>query len=474
MAERQWCENADTDMRPNMNTPRKSPPSPQSSAGLVGKIRCPGVPLSVGHPSCHCGPATDKDAPRGPQVDPPQMEADLSQLLLLLSLLCGITFALDPSQTGELPPPRNVSLERKESYFCLQLSWKPPEGLNNLMCNVSYAVMEEVPNEESRSYVRFDMFYNKCLGLESGVTYTVATKCGNKTESAAVVRSIPPPKGKLVKNFNCFYYMSEAMNCTWEPQTSDLQLSYWYTGLADLLPCPLFMYRGDMKIGCHLSGAFLNHRQYKDQVFFLFTGKLGTSIVKNSFEKLIQNSINPLPPQLRLHQNGSMLFVNWDPPAMFDRECWDYEIQYKTSDSGKGMDPREKQVGLIHKETQYSFPYDSRFEYTVQIKSKTTRCGTGNSSWSLEAHYGHHQAPDWSLHVALITIPILVTFGVIFSLIFFKKLRKLILPEIPSPRVLLKDWLNDSEEKMLPELLVPREDICAKVNVVEKSQSLNP
>ncbi|XP_018599949.1 interleukin-13 receptor subunit alpha-1 [Scleropages formosus] len=393
------------------------------------------------------------------------MAPHFPQLFLILFLNCGTAFASDAFGSGVLPPPRNVSLKR-ENYFCLRLSWTPPEGLENLMCPVSYTVKEKSLQEAV--YTRLNTFYNNCLGMESGVTYTVQTKCGNKTESEAIVRNISAPSAKLVENFQCFYYMSEAMNCTWEPKGTSLELLYWYEGLPALKLCTTFLYHGDMKIGCHLSGAFLNHRTYTRKVFFLFRGKHGTSTLNNSFEKLIQESVKPPPPQIRLHENGSTLLASWDPPNMFDRECWDYELRYRKSDSEKWYEH------IVHKQSQHSLLFDRRFEYRVQIKSETVRCGTGGSDWSLEAHYGQHQPPDWSQHVAFIAIPILVTLVVVLSLVFFKRFRKLILPEIPNPRDLLKDWLNDSEEKMLPELLVPQEDVCAKVNVVEKSQPLTP
>ncbi|XP_048883394.1 interleukin-13 receptor subunit alpha-1 [Brienomyrus brachyistius] len=388
---------------------------------------------------------------------------------LFLILNFWMAFASETNKTGMLPPPRNLSLERTNHNFCLRLSWSPPEGLNNSnKCAVHYEVVEKVgQNYETRT--TNDLFIKRCPSLESGVMYRVKAKCinGSHMESKSVTRGILAPKEELIQNFECIQYASEAMNCTWKTvkQTEDLQLFYWYEGQPAPEPCKLYLFEQGVKMGCHLSGKFLSHYNVKETVYFDFSGTQGTSAMNNYFQRMPMYNVKPPPLQLDIFHEDSFLKLTWKDPGLFNAECWDYIYRYKTNESGDW-----KMSDLI-RTTNGKLTYDQRYEYVVQVKAiYSGRCGTGETDWSLEKHYGQPQSPNWFPHVIVIIIPVLFTIATIICLIFIKKLRKLILPEIPNPRIIKIPW--KSEKTMFPDLFIPPEDDYSKVKILKEPLQL--
>ncbi|KAJ8405361.1 hypothetical protein AAFF_G00318340 [Aldrovandia affinis] len=373
---------------------------------------------------------------------------DLRLCGFFLATYCGVAFPSVSDETGALPPPSHVSLILS-SHFCVNLSWSPPENLNSSTCDVRYLIIETT-TQGSKQYRRMQAHFNSCLSMNSGVNYTMRTQpnmCPHRTDSEDVVRSIPPRNGvieKLVEGFQCVYTPG-SMNCTWQPpnQTRDLQLYYWYENMAQPLEhCGLYLYTGDLKTGCHLHGDFLNFTNLTHEVFFLINGTHGSSTLWNTFQMVPRDHMKPSPPKLRITELESMLELYCDPPSGFDPklQCWDYTYRYKSSKSAW------EEKNICRGESAL-IPYDQRFQYRVQVKAICREiCGKGASDWSQEVSYGQDQAPDWSYHMALISIPVVVTICVILFLFFLKKLRVLILPQIPDPMKLFKDLINSTED----------------------------
>ncbi|XP_023651895.2 interleukin-13 receptor subunit alpha-2-like isoform X1 [Paramormyrops kingsleyae] len=387
----------------------------------------------------------------------------------LLILNFWIAFASETSKTGMLPPPRNLSLERRNHNFCLRLSWSSPEGLNNSnKCAVHYEVVEKVgQNEETQTTER--LFFERCPSLESGVMYSVKAKCNNGShmESKSVTQGILAPKEELIRNFDCIYYASEAMNCTWKTmnETEDIHLSYWYEGQPAPEPCKLYLFEQGVKMGCHLSGKFLNHSNLSSTVYFDLSGTQGTSTLNNYFQRMPRYNVRPPPPQLDIFHEYNSLNLKWKDPGLLNADCWDYLYRFKTNEF------QDWKMGNVSKTTNDKLVYDVRYQYVVQVKAIfTDRCGCGATDWSLEKRYGQPKPPNWSPHVVVITIPVLFTIAAIICLIFIKKLRKLILPEIPNPRIIKIPW--KSEKTMFPDHFIPPEDDYSKVKILKEPLQL--
>ncbi|KAJ8337722.1 hypothetical protein SKAU_G00366880 [Synaphobranchus kaupii] len=362
---------------------------------------------------------------------------------------CWTAFALVPIEMGALPPPSNVSLDNS-NYFCVKLSWRPPENLNSSLCSVKYYINVTTAQGSTGSTVMSPPYTTECQDVEDGVSFSVHTqpvRCGNRTVSKVVVRSVARRTEKLVKDFECVYYKSGAMNCTWQPakETKDLRLYYWYPIMPKPLEhCNLYQNSGADKPGCHLKGSFLNFNNLEHKLFFLFNGTRGSSSLQNTFQMVPRDHIMPSPPKLRISEEGSMLQLDCDTPVGFNPilDCWKYNYRYKNY---KSQDWQERHNTTWGKPLQ--IPYDRSLQYQVQVKVEVRDiCGKGSSDWSEMESYGEQQAPDSSFHMALIAIPVMATVCVILFLLFFKKLQLLILPQIPDPMKLFKDLINSKEE----------------------------
>ncbi|KAI1898547.1 hypothetical protein AGOR_G00073480 [Albula goreensis] len=412
---------------------------------------------------------------------------DLRFTVFFLIVYCWMAFALVPHETGALPPPSQLSLSYINN-FCVNLSWSPPENLSSSICEVEYLMVVTVDQENETHRIRKDTHFESCLDIDRGVNYILRAQpqnCTHRTLSQDVVWSIPPSEEKLVKDFECIYYSSGSMNCTWSPadQTTDLQLYYWYKNMAQpLKPCGLYLYTGGLKTGCHLHGDFLNVTNLTTEVFFLINRTHGPSTLQNKFKRTTRDNMKPWPPKLTIKRADDMLELHCDPPSGFDPRLnyWDYTYRYRTSKDSNWKEIPNKSRAL-------SISYNHHFQYRVQVKAICKSiCGTGASDWSLEESYGQDKTSERSFPLALITVPVVVTICAILLLFFLKRLQVLILPQIPDPLKSLKDLTYSKNDPTLPgssttkslvnqRVYVPENpELCLDVKLVETEPILEP
>ncbi|XP_035263366.1 interleukin-13 receptor subunit alpha-1 [Anguilla anguilla] len=409
------------------------------------------------------------------------ISADLLFKGFFLLTSCWAAFASVPSETGSLPPPSHLTVNFS-SDFCVNLWWSPPENLSASAPAVKYLI---TATTQGGTWCTLNTFLRECRDTEDGVTYSVRAypgSCERGTGSSAAVVTVPPRTEKLVKDFGCVYYTSGAMNCTWRPtdEARDLQLYYWYEPMPQALHCDHYLYSGRDKTGCHLYGDFLNFSSVKNEIFFLLNGTQGSFRRKNTFRVDPYLHMKPSPPNLSLNLTveGHMLRLRCDPPAGFKASCWDCKYRYRSSGSA-GWQERYKT-----EDKPVDVPYNRRLRYQVQVKAVCKGiCGTGSSDWSETQSFGEEQS-DWSFHVALVAIPVVVIVCVVLFLLFFKRLHVWILPQIPDPMTLFKELVNSKEaggshltenaamphsknpEKQM--LYVPEEpELCVNVQVEE-------
>ncbi|XP_061090260.1 interleukin-13 receptor subunit alpha-1-like isoform X1 [Conger conger] len=369
---------------------------------------------------------------------------DLSFRVLFLVTCCWTAFSLVSSETGALPLPSDVHLQFPND-FCVNLTWSPPEKLNSSTCSVQYHITVtagQAGDPESRT--EESTHYQDCPDMENGVTYAVRTQpksCGNRTDSKEVFKPIPHRTEKLVKEFKCFYYMPGAMNCTWRPTdgTRDLQLYYWHEQMEmkALGSCGLYFNSGEDKTGCHLHGKLPDHTD----IHILLNGTRGPSTLQNTFLLNPRKNLKPPPPNLSVSEEGHMLRLHCTPPDVFG-DCWKCTYRYRSS---RSSDWQEK---YSSPDTPVHIPYNRHSRYEVQVMAVSKGiCGIGATDWSKVTSFGEEQPADWSSHMALIAIPVVVIACVILFLLFFKKVRVLILPQIPKPMQLIKELINSKEEE---------------------------
>ncbi|KAJ8246829.1 hypothetical protein GJAV_G00255840 [Gymnothorax javanicus] len=408
------------------------------------------------------------------------MDFKLGGLFLVTWSWTAITFV--SGETGALPPPSRLSVVANDD-FCLNVTWSPPENWNCSACGVKYCITRVIQNVSEIHKVSYT-YFEDCVDLENGVTYTVATSsgdCEDSTQSGTVNVSIANRKEKLVKDFKCYYYQFEAMNCTWTPVDGarDLQLYYRYqsgsTPVA-LEHCPEYLYDTTDKTGCHLSGQFLSLNEF----YFLINGTRGLSTLKNTFQVNPRNHVKPEPPVLNHSVEGNSLLLQCHPPAGFPKDLdWICEFHYRSS---KLSGWQKRNSSLI---TPLNVPYDQSSEFQVQVKVFCGQSCFGSSDWSEITSIGEDQPPDWSVHIALIAIPIVVTVCVIFLLVFFKRLRAVFLPQIPDPRRLFKELKSSKEEGVtavhqgkgseIQRLYVPEDpELCVNVSVEKPKLDSTP
>ncbi|XP_066571021.1 interleukin-13 receptor subunit alpha-1 [Amia ocellicauda] len=351
-----------------------------------------------------------------------------------LLLLCAAATALGSAdnRTGKLPPPTNLTIVLKNDC-CVQLKWSPPDGLDTNTCKVKYVV------EGKQRYRSFYTSYEECFDITGGFEYKVSTvpdensDCQSWDDSDWIRGYLPKASDHLasVKDFECFMYEKEHINCTWLPENNQIISLYYWRNVSNVQSCKTYIDKDNVKRGCHLNRNFTANLQ---TFFVLVNGTLDSNPVRVMCLEVIPVNIVRVPsPQIRIKEKDETLLIEWESPKSFKADCWSYNLQYKYSQSNKWL---ENAVGPV---THTSIPYDQRYKYTVKLKAiYKADCGEGGSEWSKEEHYGNEESTDWSMHIALISIPLLVTAAAITLLIYLKRLRVLILPDIPDPSAIFK------------------------------------
>ncbi|KAG5853290.1 hypothetical protein ANANG_G00071570 [Anguilla anguilla] len=363
------------------------------------------------------------------------ISADLLFKGFFLLTSCWAAFASVPSETGSLPPPSHLTVNFS-SDFCVNLWWSPPENLSASAPAVKYLI---TATTQGGTWCTLNTFHRECRDTEDGVTYSVRAfrgSCERGTGSSAAVVTVPPRTEKLVKDFG-------------------------YEPMPQALHCDHYLYSGRDKTGCHLYGDFLNFSSVKNEIFFLLNGTQGSFRRKNTFRVDPYLHSKHIPKSFPCHAS-----------------CWDCKYRYRSSGSPYWQERYKTEDKPV------DVPYNRRLRYQVQVKAVCKGiCGTGSSDWSETQSFGEEQS-DWSFHMALVAIPVVVIVCVVLFLLFFKRLHVWILPQIPDPMTLFKELVNSKEaggshltenaamphsknpEKQM--LYVPEEpELCVNVQVEE-------
>ncbi|XP_038831946.1 interleukin-5 receptor subunit alpha-like [Salvelinus namaycush] len=357
----------------------------------------------------------------------------------------------------ELPSPRNVTFSWTNE-ICWELSWSLPENVDSQ--RFKYHITQI--GQKNKIMVRKETRLEKCYPLMGGVRFFIQTQCDHsKRMSQTVVHTIPPPT-ELVKNFKCFLYSSNAMNCSWllsNQVPEDLQLYYGFKNMSKVSECNEYLYNGNQRTGCHLRGDF------HIPIFFQVNGTLNGSSVRNTFEVNPQDHVQPIPLELKITEEGSNLNISWISPEIRHPHCWKYIINYTRCKTPESKSLEEKTWIMVN--------YDPHCQYRVRIKPIFLHgCGIGEGDWTEEEIYGKDGNRDWHLHVAAIFISVMAVIVSILVCFCIRKYKDKILPKVPKPTNLISDMFNNNNEMSVNEnLYIPaQEEVDCKITLVQDQQ----
>ncbi|XP_067255786.1 interleukin-13 receptor subunit alpha-1 [Chanodichthys erythropterus] len=371
---------------------------------------------------------------------------------------------------AELPPPKNLTFIW-ETPFRLSLTWEKPEDLDH-SCRVNYTVLVYNSQNCSEKKESKRVQTQGCkfeISNENGLCISVITNpenCEQRVNSQATNISIAPPSVRLVKNRSNEYSHSK-MKCTWVPvvDVQDLSLYYWLPRDESIKEC-----KPDetMKTrGCIIHDEFLKEAM---NIFYLFKGTYnGTSIINTFKDERPVDYVKLNKPQLTIHRDGQKLFfqANGSDLDEFTKECYMYN--YTISKCNKNETTQLKK-------SQHDVQYDPACKYRARVQLIfSSNCGNGRSDPSDEVEYGADNDPKLPALLAVIIIPLIVSFCLLVSLVLLRRHKDIIFPKIPEPSLLFKDMLINNirtpEELQSPaagRLYIPLEE------VVESKISLEP
>ncbi|KAK7170962.1 hypothetical protein R3I94_001001 [Phoxinus phoxinus] len=346
--------------------------------------------------------------------------------------------------TSELPPPKNLNFIW-ETPFRISLTWEKPEDLDSDNCKVNYTVHVHKSQdcsfkEGAKSFKVSHLGLKVNVSNENGLCISVSTHsetCGHSRPTNII---LPPPQVRLVTD-RSYEYSHSRMKCTWKPgdEVQDLSFYYWLPVSESIIKC---IPDETIKTG----GCVIHNEQLKDmmEIYYLFNGTHNGIPVNNTFEgERPAQCVKLNKPQLSIHRVGQELHFETHGSDLdeFYNECYDY--QYTYSKCNQNFSPIDKK--------KYDVLYDPACKYRASVKVLlSTDCGSGESDPSDEVEYGEDSDPNLPALLAIILIPLIVSCGLVVSLVLLRRHKDIIFPEIPKPTIsFFKDMFNNNNNNVI-------------------------
>ncbi|XP_029310837.1 interleukin-13 receptor subunit alpha-1-like [Cottoperca gobio] len=345
------------------------------------------------------------------------------------------------------PPPTGLSYKWLDP-FTVNVSWQKPLRVQDGEVQYTY----RLKNDADNSVVRTDWrnFTDSCLTEEMGSdhwtyhVWTVGSKsCESSNQSTPVSITVRTLKARAkVKDIKCLIY-PKGMNCSWVPGNHSVKVSYRICGSSEehikgLKECDK-PYSSGIRNGCHL-----NANAVKKEICMLVDTGDGLSTFKPAL-------VIP-PPKLSITEEGDTLKLNWKHPE-FGSCFWIYEISYKQCNEPKVW----RNFSTSQGDTM-EVAYDKKCLYEFQSRVRTgDNCKKITSDFGEVVHYGTNKAPDKTLTVVAIVIPILLSVCIILSCYCFRRHSAIICPIIPDPSAIFKEMMmnGNKEVKMIGKVYSP-------------------
>ncbi|NWW53078.1 I13R1 protein, partial [Pedionomus torquatus] len=243
---------------------------------------------------------------------------------------------------------------------------------------------------------------------------------------------------------SCVWHNLEYMDCSWRPgenasSDTNYTLFYWFEGLKNPEKCNNY----SMGHGrCIFSLTFPKLTNTYPPISILIRDD-SEDIRPVCASKNPTTLVRPATPRrLTLSKINDEIYVEWSEPDTFPKNCLFYEVKYHNGD----LDTSQ----IIKVESNYtSIPsIDPNAKYTFKVRANPKpECYSSKlfSDWSEEKSIGE-KTDSTFYFVLIITIPLLVAVSMIILLVYLKRLKILILPPIPDPRVILKRLFGEQNE----------------------------
>lgn len=292
---------------------------------------------------------------------------------------------------------------------------------------------------------------------------TIQTLCGSKTsEAVSIVRDYPDLR------LSCAIKSSSLTRCSWKSLPS-ANLSFFYN-LADrdspfdkLRECPSYnrtrtscdlkmhpkQYINAMVNGT-LSDATLSDRTLSD-------GTLSDRTIRN-IRLYINVPVRLSAPNLTVKESKDKFFLSWTKPD-FSNLTWKYNISYTFCDTTLSNETSELQTEL----TRVAWcPY--------RISMKGVAVYAGHTDWTPDKYYDAVSVMN-PMVFAVILIPTVLAVIVILTLLWWKKNKDKVFPQVPQPNPELFTDLMDNNNKInATNFHFPKEEEECTVTLVDDSK----
>ncbi|XP_053555227.1 interleukin-13 receptor subunit alpha-1 [Bombina bombina] len=398
------------------------------------------------------------------------------------------------STIERLPPPTNITFQ--VNMFAVEWKWKKPENLGDYTyctdkykCELLIGGSMHKTHDNCPSNWKID-FGSVDLNQAIGLNVMVYPHCnGSKVIkwSSKTIHLAKGDPGTSVTNFTCVWYNKEYMNCTWlpgkhSPPDKKVTLYYWLensavkenlfnlTQIEPLLSsgatCPQYIYENGVPLGCHFKA---HHAPKDDNKYRMMVTDSSHTIRPYIAEVRVIDLLKLRPPTVNATRTvNSSILITWNPSDAVPIRCLTADVEVTASNSAK---PDNSLVpAALRKEIPNVLP---DVDYTIRVRvSEETFCGKINwSDWSEKMTLLGERSNNTLYIVLLILTPLVVTVATIVLLIYLKRLKILVFPPIPNPRIALKNSFGDPAEfqqwikygKVPVCNKTPKEEICSVI-----------
>ncbi|XP_067404113.1 interleukin-13 receptor subunit alpha-1 isoform X2 [Emydura macquarii macquarii] len=299
-----------------------------------------------------------------------------------------------------------------------------------------------------------NLFREEDMSLNEEVHFKVRSECTfeNISEPSDWVEISTPPKGAAGTDavaINCIWHNLEYVVCTWLPgpnasASTNYTLYYWYEGMGNPQQCQNYIYKDDF--GCIFNFSIPNSTYMYPSISILIRDN-SEEIRPVCINKNPTTIVKPGPPRnVTISKIDNELNIEWQKPSTFPSTCLAYQVELKDSKSNS-----TKQHEVKHS-TNFQFPsVHPNTIYIVKVRAMLeVVCYSSNlwSDWSEEKSIG--EKTDFSIYTVLIlTVPLIVAVATVILLMYLKRLKILIYPQIPDPRKIIKRMFGEQNEDSL-------------------------
>uniref|UniRef100_A0A2K6R409 Colony stimulating factor 2 receptor subunit alpha n=1 Tax=Rhinopithecus roxellana TaxID=61622 RepID=A0A2K6R409_RHIRO len=280
--------------------------------------------------------------------------------------------------------------------------------------------------------------------LHGGVTFEVHVNTSQRAFQEKLLYPNSGREGTAARNFSCFIYDVDFMNCTWaRGPTAPRDVQYFLyiqNSKRREIQCPYYIEDSGTHVGCHLGNlSGLTSRNY-----FLVNGtsqEIGIQFFDSLLDTKKIERFNP-PGNVTVRCNTTHCLVRWKQPRTYQKLSY-LDFQYQLDVHRKNTQPGTENLPINVSgdlENRYNFPSsEPRAKHAVKIRAADVRI-LNWSSWSEATEFGSDDRNPSSVHIYVLLILGTLVCGLVFGFLF-KRVQRLF-PPVPQ----IKDKLNDNHD----------------------------